>query len=103
MAATPQAEHQLGARHWMAYAVLCGTWSTTWMAIRVLVSEVPPFRAAALRFAMASVLLLGLAAVRRAPWARSARGGGGGGGAGGPVMASPLGGGVWGGQGVASS
>src|SRR3954463_10870735 len=69
MAPTPQAEHQLGARHWLAYAVLCGTWSTTWMAIRVLVTEVPPFRAAAVRFGIASVLLLAVAVVgkRRGP------------------------------------
>ena len=72
MAPTSQAEHPLQLRHWLGFALLCATWSTTWMAIRVLVSEVPPFRAAALRFALAAALLLGVAAVRRARWPRSA-------------------------------
>src|SRR4051812_19772373 len=72
MEATPQPEHQLKLRHWLGYALLCGTWSTTWMAIRVLVQEVPPFRAAALRFAIAAAVLLGLAVVRRSRWPRNA-------------------------------
>lgn len=42
------------------------------MAIRVLVREVPPFRAAALRFAIASALLLGFAVVRKARWPQNA-------------------------------
>ncbi|MDP9267046.1 MAG: EamA family transporter [Acidobacteriota bacterium] len=78
MEATPQAEDQqaerpLKLRHWLGFALLCAIWSTTWMAIRVLVAEVPPFRAASLRFAIASAFLLGLAAIRRDQWPKSSR------------------------------
>ncbi|HSE49429.1 MAG TPA: EamA family transporter [Terriglobales bacterium] len=72
MAETAQAEHELGLRHWLGFALLCATWSTTWMAIRVLVREVPPFRAAALRFAIAAAVLLVVAVVRKSRWPQSA-------------------------------
>lgn len=73
MAETPQAERTLKLRHWLGFLLLCGTWSTTWMAIRVLVQEVPPFRAAALRFALAAVVLLAFAVMRRSRWPQDQR------------------------------
>lgn len=72
MPETPQAEHELGVRPWLGFALLCATWSTTWMAIRVLVREVPPFRAAALRFAIAAAVLLVFALVRKSRWPQDA-------------------------------
>jgi drug/metabolite transporter (DMT)-like permease len=72
-ATTSQAERPLKLRHWLGFALLCATWSTTWAAIRILVAEVPPFRAAALRFAIASALLIGFAAIRRDQWPKNRR------------------------------
>src|SRR5262249_34098942 len=42
-------------------------WGSTWMAIRVLVRDVPPLWSAGVRFAIAAAILLVLAAVRRSP------------------------------------
>jgi drug/metabolite transporter (DMT)-like permease len=59
-----------GARQWAAFALLCAIWGSTWMAISVVVRDVPPFRACALRFLIATVLMGGAAAVRRVPLPR---------------------------------
>ena len=55
--------------HYLAYITLCLIWGTTWMAIRVLVRDVPPLWSAGVRFVIAATILLLLAAVRgsRAP------------------------------------
>ncbi len=57
--------------HRMAMVVACSMciliWGTTWAAIRVGLSGIPPFRGAAMRFAIAGVLLLILALIRRVP------------------------------------
>jgi drug/metabolite transporter (DMT)-like permease len=50
-----------------AFILLCGIWGSTWMAIRVLVRDVPPLWGAALRFAIAAVLLVAWVAARRLP------------------------------------
>lgn len=42
-------------------AVMIAIWGTTWAAIRVGLEDVPPFAGVALRFALASVVLLGVA------------------------------------------
>jgi drug/metabolite transporter (DMT)-like permease len=57
----------------LGYALLCLIWGTTWMAIRVLVRDVPPVRAAGLRLLVGSVALITLALIQRAPWPRKAR------------------------------
>jgi drug/metabolite transporter (DMT)-like permease len=57
----------------LGYALLCLIWGTTWMAIRVLVRDVPPVRAAGLRLLVGSIALIGLALIQRAPWPRKAR------------------------------
>jgi drug/metabolite transporter (DMT)-like permease len=41
----------------LAFTVLCLIWGSTWFAIRILVEQVPPIRSAALRFAIAVVVL----------------------------------------------
>ncbi len=55
--------------HYLVYGVLCLIWGSTWMAIRVLVRDVPPLWSAGVRFAIAAAILLLLAALRgsRAP------------------------------------
>jgi drug/metabolite transporter (DMT)-like permease len=54
----------------LGYLSLCLIWGSTWLAIRVVVRDVPPFAAAALRFVAAGVLLLGAALVQRRQWPR---------------------------------
>jgi drug/metabolite transporter (DMT)-like permease len=54
----------------LAYISLCVIWGSTWMAIRVVVRDVPPLQAAGVRFLAAGVLLLGLAWAQRRPWPR---------------------------------
>jgi drug/metabolite transporter (DMT)-like permease len=44
-------------KHCLAYGALCLLWGSTWIAVRVLVRDVPPFRAAAIRFVLAAVFL----------------------------------------------
>lgn len=57
----------LAPKHYFAFALLCAIWGSTWLAIRVVVRDFPPFRAAALRFVIGAVLLFLLAMVQRAP------------------------------------
>jgi drug/metabolite transporter (DMT)-like permease len=59
--------------HVIAYISLCLIWGSTWLAVHVLVHDVPPFWAAALRFFLAAVLLLIWVMVRRAEWPRDRR------------------------------
>jgi drug/metabolite transporter (DMT)-like permease len=51
--------------HILAYCFLCLVWGSTWLAIRYVVRDVPPFKAAALRFFAAGVILLLWALFRR--------------------------------------
>ena len=51
-------------KHYIAYACICLIWGSTWGAIRLLVLDVPPLRAAAIRFVLAAVLLLGISIAR---------------------------------------
>ena len=57
-------------RHIVAYCFLCLVWSSTWLAIRFVVRDVPPFEAAAFRFLSAAVVLLVWAFFTRAPFPR---------------------------------
>ncbi len=45
-------------REWAGLALLCTIWGSTWAAIRLLVGDVPPLRAAAVRFAIAGIVAL---------------------------------------------
>ncbi len=67
------AEHGFEPIDYVVYAVLCLIWGTTWMAIRVLVRDVPPLWAAGVRFVLAALLLAVVLAVRRTPPIRGAR------------------------------
>ena len=51
----------LTRKHYVTYLVLCLIWGSTWGAIRLLVRDVPPMRAAALRFFLSAIILLGIA------------------------------------------
>ncbi|HUR36985.1 MAG TPA: EamA family transporter [Terriglobales bacterium] len=62
-----QSSGPITLRHYLAYALLCAIWGSTWMAIRVVVLEVPPLWAAAVRFAIAAVILGAVALVQRLP------------------------------------
>lgn len=61
---------RLGNVHRAAYVLLCAIWGSTWMAIRVTVEEVPPLRAAGLRFLAGAALLAIPAIGRRLPLPR---------------------------------
>src|SRR2546421_5646868 len=56
-----------------AYVFLCRVWSSTWLAIPVVVREVPPFKAAALRFVLAAGILFVWGWIRNAQWPRGER------------------------------
>jgi drug/metabolite transporter (DMT)-like permease len=55
---------------WLSLFALYVVWGSTYLAIRIVVREMPPFAAASLRFLVASVLLgiLALFTERRAGW-----------------------------------
>jgi drug/metabolite transporter (DMT)-like permease len=46
------------------YALICLIWGTTWLAIKIGLDGVPPFLAAGLRFALASLVLFAIVALR---------------------------------------
>jgi drug/metabolite transporter (DMT)-like permease len=52
----------------LGYISLCLIWGSTWLAIRVVVRDVPPLEAAALRFIAGSALLLVLAVLQKRKW-----------------------------------
>ncbi len=52
----------------LALVALSVIWGSTWMAIRVLVTAVPPMQSASLRFLLASAILLPIIQWKRLPW-----------------------------------
>jgi drug/metabolite transporter (DMT)-like permease len=64
---------KLSFRHYFAFALLCAIWGSTWMAIKVVVHDVPPFRAAAERFLLAAILLALVAVAQKARLPRNSR------------------------------
>jgi drug/metabolite transporter (DMT)-like permease len=52
----------------LGYVALCLIWGSTWLAIRLVVHDLPPFEAAALRFLAAGTLLIAMALVQRRHW-----------------------------------
>lgn len=55
------------------FLVLCAIWGSTWLFIKIGLENLPPFSFAGIRFVVAVLLLVGLAALRRSPWPRGAR------------------------------
>ena len=56
----------------LGYLFLCVIWGSTWLAIRLVVRDVPPLEAAAIRFLAAGVLLLAVAFLQKRAWPRGA-------------------------------
>jgi len=54
----------LTRKHYLSYAMICLIWGSTWAAIRLLVRDVPPLRAATIRFFLAAIILLIVAIAR---------------------------------------
>ena len=65
--ATPQSS-SLSGRQMAGYVSLCLIWGTTWLGIRLVVRDVPPFEALALRLLAAGVLLLAMALLQKRRW-----------------------------------
>ncbi|HYL13158.1 MAG TPA: EamA family transporter [Terriglobales bacterium] len=61
------------SKHYFAYGALCLLWGSTWIAVRVLVRDVPPFRAASIRFVLAAAILGLAGAAMKLQFPRSAR------------------------------
>jgi drug/metabolite transporter (DMT)-like permease len=55
----------------IVWLILCGIWGSTWLFIKIGLADLPPFTFAALRFVLASIILISLVLVRRARWPRS--------------------------------
>ena len=73
MASETQAGPSFDRAQLFGYIALCLIWGSTWLAIRLVVRDVPPFLAAALRFFVAGVLLLGMTVVQKRRWPAGAQ------------------------------
>jgi drug/metabolite transporter (DMT)-like permease len=49
---------------WLGFVVISTVWGSTWLAIKIGVTSIPPFFAAGIRFAIASVVLYAIIRVR---------------------------------------
>src|SRR5258708_9604908 len=68
-----QATLTLNRAQLFGYISLCLIWGSPWMAIRVVVQDVPPLQAAAIRFFAAAVLLLSVVLLQKRRWPQSKR------------------------------
>jgi drug/metabolite transporter (DMT)-like permease len=73
MAVPPQVSSSLTRSQLLGYASLCLIWGSTWMGIRLVVRDIPPLEAAALRFLAAGALLLGMAVLQKRRWPADGR------------------------------
>jgi drug/metabolite transporter (DMT)-like permease len=73
MAVPTQVSSPLTRSQLLGYASLCMIWGSTWLAIRLVVRDIPPLEAAALRFLAAGALLLGMAALQKRRWPADGR------------------------------
>jgi drug/metabolite transporter (DMT)-like permease len=55
----------------LVWLVLCLIWGSTWLFIKLGLSDLPPFTFAAIRFVIASAILFAIVAVRRLPLPRT--------------------------------
>ena len=60
----------LSGRELAGYVSLCLIWGTTWLGIRLVVRDVPPFEALAFRLFAAGALLLAMAWAQKRRWPR---------------------------------
>jgi drug/metabolite transporter (DMT)-like permease len=68
MVESGQANRSFTRGQLLGYIALCLIWGSTWLAIRVVVRDVPPLEAVAVRFLAAGVLLLGMAWLQKRRW-----------------------------------
>jgi drug/metabolite transporter (DMT)-like permease len=54
--------------------ILCLIWGSTWMAIKIGLTDAPPLTAAALRFILATLILLAIASIKRYSFPRDLKG-----------------------------
>jgi drug/metabolite transporter (DMT)-like permease len=73
MAVPPRTSSPLTRNQLLGYASLCLIWGSTWLGIRLVVRDIPPLEAAALRFLAAGALLLGMAAMQKRRWPADGR------------------------------
>ncbi|HEY6348230.1 MAG TPA: EamA family transporter [Candidatus Angelobacter sp.] len=59
--------------HILGYISLCLIWGSTWLAVHIVVHDLPPFLAAAIRFFSAAIFLLIWVVIRRPVWPRGER------------------------------
>lgn len=74
MSAAMALQQRMAARRWVAslttailFLVVCLSWGTTWLGIKIAVESVPPLTSAGLRFLIAFPMFLGFALLRREP------------------------------------
>ncbi|HEV7896995.1 MAG TPA: EamA family transporter [Planosporangium sp.] len=63
----PQPSHRPPALVWAALVIVYVVWGSTYLGIRISVETIPPYTGAALRFAVAGILLGAVIAARRGP------------------------------------
>src|SRR5579864_7262477 len=59
--------------HIFGYIALCAIWGSTWLAVHMVVQDLPPFLAAAARFSAAAIFLLIWVVIRKPAWPRGER------------------------------
>lgn len=57
----------------LLFALTCLIWGSTWLAIKIGLTGIPPLIGAGLRFVLAGALLFGIAAAMRLEWPKSRR------------------------------
>jgi len=67
----PAAENPAGP--WLAFLFCCAIWGSTFLFIRIGNDRMPPVWAATVRLAIATVLFIVVAWIRRTPWPRGAQ------------------------------
>jgi drug/metabolite transporter (DMT)-like permease len=69
----PQANATFNRVQLLGYISLCLIWGSTWLAIRIVVRDIPPLQAAAIRFLAAAVLLLSVVLLQKRSWPKGER------------------------------
>jgi drug/metabolite transporter (DMT)-like permease len=57
----------------IVWLILCGIWGSTWLFIKIGLTDLPPLTFAGIRFVLASLILALLVTARRARWPRTGR------------------------------
>src|SRR6267378_554544 len=57
----------------IVWLILCGIWGSTWLFIKLGLADLPPLTFAAIRFLLASLILIVIILARRVSWPRTSR------------------------------